>query len=112
MSILPTKAPQSPKRHWCFTTWLILALIASIYLAATSAFGLIYCVANIVLITALYKWRRWGFIGFAVIATVMFVLRLSDGVGFLMSALSFVSVVILYGVLQIGGDKKAWIYLK
>ena len=112
MDIPPTKTFQPQKRHWCFTAWLILALIASIYLAATSPFGLIYCFANIVLIIALYKWRRWGFTGFAVIATVMFVLKLTNGAGVLMSALSFVSVAILYGVLQIGGDKKAWIYLK
>jgi len=110
---IDTDKSQPPKRHWCFTAWLILALLSSIWVAVTiPGLGLIYCVANIVLIGALFKWRRWGFLGFLVVAAVMFLANLSDGVGILRSAYVFVSVAVLYVVLQVGGDKKAWNYLK
>jgi len=112
METTPTKTSQPPKRHWCFTAWLICAVLASIILAVLTPFGLIYFPANMVMIIALYKWRRWGFTGFAIIVTVTFVLKLTNGVDLFKSALSFVSLAILYVVLQIGGDKKAWKYLK
>ena len=51
-------------------------------------------------------------LGFGVMAGVTFVLQLSDGVGIVRSAVVFVGVAILYGVLQTGGDKKAWNYLR
>jgi hypothetical protein len=63
------------------------------------------------MIIALYRWRRWGFTGLALIATVTFVLRISNGEG-LKSIVSFIGLAILYGVLNMGGEKKAWNYLK
>ena len=44
-------------------------------------------------------------------AVVLFFLNLANGHGLAMFALGFVRVAILFGVLQIGGDKKAWKYL-
>jgi hypothetical protein len=107
-----TNKPQLPKRHWCFTAWFILVILATFWAAFTRPVLVFYCVANLILIGALYKWRRWGFWGFLVMAAVMFFVQLSDGVGILRSAFVFVGVAILYGVLQIGGDKKAWNYLR
>ena len=106
-----TKTIPPPKRHWCFSAWLILALIGILF-AAWLTVSVIYPFLYVVMIAALYKWRRWGFYGWVVLTTVAFIFNLSDGVGFLRSAPALVSVAILYGVLQIGGDRKAWIYLK
>jgi len=106
-----TSKPQVPKRHWCFTAWFILAFFANLWVAYVTK-SVFFCIANLVLIGALYKWQRWGFWGFLVIAGAMFLVHLSDGVGIWRSVLGFVSVAILYGVLQIGGDRKAWNYLR
>jgi hypothetical protein len=101
-----------PKRHWSFTTWLILAVVGNIYLATKSGAGFVFAIANLVLVAALYKWRRWGFNGYVVMATVAFILSLTDGRGFGISVSSFVSVAILCGVLNLGGERKAWPHLK
>jgi hypothetical protein len=99
-----------PKRHWCFTTWLILAFIANIYLA--TRLGLIFGAVNIIFIFALYQWQKWGFYGLFIIATVMLILGLTNGVAFWKASSGLVAVMILYGVLNMGGDKKAWPHLK
>ena len=99
-----------PKRHWCFTTWLILAFIANIYLAAK--LGLIFGAVNLIFIFALYKWQKWGFTGLFIIATVMFILNLTNGVEFWKASSGLAAVAVLYGILNLGGDNKAWSRLK
>ena len=99
-----------PKRHWGFITWLILAFIANIYLA--TRLGLVFSAVNIVFIFALYKWQKWGFLGLLIIATVMFILGLTNGVAFWKALSGLAAVAVLYGVLNMGGDKKAWPHLK
>ena len=99
-----------PQRHWSFTTWLILAFIANIYLA--TRLGLIFGAVNIIFIFALYQWQKWGFYGLFIIATVMLILGLTNGVAFWKASSGLVAVMILYGVLNMGGDKKAWPHLK
>lgn len=107
-----TNKPQPPKRHWCFVAWLVWAIVSNVGVAYFRPTLVFYCVVNLILTGGLYKWRLWGFWGFSVIAGVMFLVQLSDGVGILRSTFVFVSVAILYGVLQIGGERKAWNYLR
>ena len=103
----PAKAPS---RHWSFNAWLILAAI--LYLIAVIWLHNLFGALNLIFIFALYKWRKWGFFGFLFFAVVFFVLRLSDDVTFSKSALSLIAPTILFGVLNVGGDKKAWPRLK
>jgi hypothetical protein len=99
-----------PERHWCFTAWLILAFIANIYL--TVRLGLVFGAVNLIFIFALYKWQKWGFTGLFIIATAMFILGFTNGVEFWKASSGLAGVVVLYGVLNVGGDKKAWPHLK
>ena len=99
-----------PKRHWGFTAWLILAFIANIYLATRLDF--IFSAVNLIFIYALYKWQKWGFYGLFIIATVMFALNLANDVALWKASCGLAAVAVLYGVLNMGGDKKAWPHLK
>ena len=113
LSIMNSTTPETsrpPKRHWCFTTWLILAFIANIYLA--TKLGLVFGAVTLIFIFALYKWQKWGFYGLFIIATVMFILNLTNDVVFWKPSLGLAAVTVLYGVLNMGGDKKAWPHLK
>ena len=110
---MDSSAPENhpiPNRHWCFTAWLVLATFLNLFMAIClhNFLGAL----NLIFIFGLYKWRRWGFLGFSVLATVFFVLNFSNGVGVLKSAVCLIGPAILLGVLNIGGDKKAWLYLK
>jgi hypothetical protein len=114
------------QRHGCLWAWLILAIIANgtlavIYLFArgaisdymdvdTWAFVLlgILGVLAIVCAIALFRWKKWGFYGFVGISIVTFVVNLALGVRFIQALTGFISVFVLYGVLQIGGENKGW----
>ncbi|MES2299083.1 MAG: hypothetical protein V4582_18705 [Pseudomonadota bacterium] len=68
--------------------------------------------ANVICAFALLKWRRWGFYGFLVSSVIAFALNMSMGVGLGRGMIGFVGIAVLYWVLNIGGPRKAWPYLK
>ena len=126
---------ETKDRHGCLTVWLVLMLIANAVTALSYA-GLILlrpgaahaaqphaptwarfvlmagCIANIVFAVALFRWKRWGFLGFVVTAILALTINLSIGIkpAFVMTGAS--GIIILYGVLQIGGNKKGWAQLE
>jgi hypothetical protein len=121
----------TPKRHGCVTAWLIFMLVANaLTIAVYGLFGaktrasmpsmpawvswafLVGAAANCVFAVFLLLWKRWAFYAFCVPAPVVFVINLSIGVPLLSALLGFLGPVVLYLVLQIGGEEKAWSHLK
>jgi uncharacterized membrane protein len=69
-------------------------------------------IANIICAVALFQWKKWAFWGVVTITIVGFIISLSTGFSVFHAALGFLSVAILYGVLQIGGENKGWTQLE
>jgi hypothetical protein len=110
------------KRHGCFTTWLILLIIVNALLGisvftefdSASFFSLANMVRLIGIfgilaaIVGLFYWKKWGFWLFCALQLVYFIANLANGVGMLQALAGLISIPILYGVLQVGKDNKAW----
>ena len=118
---------QIKQRHGCLTASLILMIIvnsltAPIYLLGSKAIRqhlptipdwmftvlVLMSTANLVCAIALFKWKKWGFFGFAGTSIICFVMNLVAGFNMIQALLGLLGPVILYGVLQIGKEKKAW----
>ena len=125
-------AQNKKKRHWCLFAYLVLTLIANAFLSfvyfktstiqpQTADQSLIpqwyfqvvgiLCLFNLISAFAILKWKKWGFWLFTLTACVTLCLNLYAGVSIGSSMFGLVGVAILYGVLQIGGDKKGWTQL-
>jgi hypothetical protein len=119
------------QRHGCLTAWLILMIVANGLTAiatplmitqirqATPNFPVwvayvipLLAILNVVFAFAIFKWKKWGFYGFAVMAILTFCLNLYAGVGIGQALIGLIGIAVLYGVLQIGGEKKGWTQLE
>ena len=69
---------------------------------------LMVSVFNLVCAIALFKWRKWGFWGFLASSVIGVVINSKMGFGYTETISGFTGVFILYGILQIGKDKKGW----
>jgi hypothetical protein len=113
------------ERHGCLTAWLVLmiivnALTALSYLVLTllvrktvaPAWALLVlavaCIANVVFAVALFRWKKWGFLGFLGTTIVALVINLRIGIKPAFAIVGLFGIAILYGVLQIGGERKGW----
>ena len=125
-------ALNSPERHGCVTTWLVIMLILnaiislayllmasgvmrkSLLLSPTTLIILALAGAlNVVLSIMLLSWRKIAFYGFAIMAICTFVFNISIGISIVGSLLGLSGIVILYGVFQIKKNGvAAWDYLK
>jgi hypothetical protein len=122
---------QNKQRHGCLTAWLILMIIANsltslaFFMGSQSvrlnfpmappwAFPVLGAlgVINLVCAIALFKWKKWGFFGFAASSIVAFVVNLMVGVPILQALLGIVGFVVLFAVLQIGTENKGWTQLE
>jgi hypothetical protein len=79
--------------------------------------GLVYIlglagILNIVFALALFGWKKWGFYGFCASAAVIFAINLSIGINPIAAFAGLIGPLVLFGVLQIGGDAKGWNYLQ
>jgi hypothetical protein len=121
-----TKKPK--KRHGCLTAWLILNIAFSIIFIILYIVGagvselpggspgwaipvlIILLIFEIVCAVALFSWKKWGFWGFCVINVVGLIVDIFLGISLLWPCISIlVSIVILYGVLNIGKkEDKGW----
>jgi uncharacterized membrane protein (DUF2068 family) len=115
-----------PKRHGCLTAYLIFMLIANsataLILTLTfinnldTAHWAVPLVAvcgflNLVCAIALLRWKKWGFWGFCISATITFISNLNLGTDIGSSLLGLVGIAVLFGVLQIGKENKGWTQL-
>jgi hypothetical protein len=127
--MLPTE--QSPTRHGCLTAWLIFMIVANSATALITPFTLsgmreagltpssvtigiiILCaVANVGFAIALLRWHKWAFYGFIVTSIIAFAINISIGIGVGRALVGLIGVALLYLMLNIGGEKKAWPRLK
>jgi hypothetical protein len=125
-----TTTSSQPKRHGCLTTYLVFVIIINSAMALVYLFGSawlrrngantpdwafwILAIAGVINVTsavALLRWRRWGFWLFVVSAIVGVAVNLSIRLPQGIFGAVF-GIAILYGVLQIGGERKAWLRLQ
>ena len=120
------------KRHGCLSVYLILMIIGSSFTALgnfaagsldvaldpLSTFPTwvypmlgIFSLINIVSSFAIYKWKKWGFWLFTLTGFLTCFINISAGLNILSCVIGLSGLAILYGVLQIGGDKKGWTQL-
>jgi hypothetical protein len=127
-SVIDTTATGSnKKRHGCLAAWLIFMIILNSIFSLVYVFGsaliresyptapgwvfgvlTLSCIFNLACSIALYKWKKWGFWGFAVTTIIGFWLNEMLGVGIVQKILGFGGICMLYGVLQIGKANKGW----
>jgi hypothetical protein len=114
-------------RHGCLTTYLIFviivnALMAVVYLFGAEAirrtganipdwafWGLAACgLVNVVSAFALLRLRRWGFWAFVATAVATVAINSSIGLAMQGAIAALLGIAILFGVLHIGKENKAW----
>jgi hypothetical protein len=59
-----------------------------------------------------FRWQKWAFYAFCVVAGVCFVVNMAIGVPLISAVLGLLGPAVLYGVLQIGKEDKGWSHLK
>jgi len=117
-------ASDNKQRHGCLTAWLIFMIIgnsisAIVYLvdpnmvqqdAPEWMFLLLAFVGafNVMCAIALLQWKRWGFYGFCVMAIISCFINISIGLGIAALIMALFSMGVLFGMLNIGKEKKAW----
>jgi hypothetical protein len=122
---------ETPPRHGCLTAYLVfmlfvntvaglgfilagnreLALYPSAPAATPYILGFAY-VLNVVIVLFLFWWQKTAFYVFCVLAVLVFLFNLYMGMDSISATIGLLTPLILYGVLQIGGERKAWKYLK
>ena len=112
------------QRHGCLTAWLIFMSIgnsisALIYLidpgmvqvdASEGTFLLLAFLGafNVMCAIALLQWKRWGFYGFCGTAVISCFINVSLGLGIVSVIFALIAVGALFGMLNIGQERKAW----
>ncbi len=66
------------------------------------------CALNFVFALAVYRWKKWGVYGLVVTGFVAFAVNASRPHHILFALLGLSGVAILFGLLHIGEDNKAW----
>ncbi|MBN2143824.1 MAG: hypothetical protein JW774_04285 [Candidatus Aureabacteria bacterium] len=121
---------EGKQRHGCLTAWLVLMIIANaasalMYLLGSEAVRqnfpsapgwafpvlTIMGIVNIVCAVALFQWKKWVFFGFLATTIVTFFVNLMLGINIVQATLGLAGLALLYCVLQIGKEKKAWTQL-
>ena len=125
---------ESKQRHGCLTTFLVVGIILHSLTALVNLLGGammrqsfpdapiwgfpllgILGVFNIVCMIALFQWKKWGFYGAAASGLPVVLPNLpylSESPAPVVEFAPLLYVAVLFGVLQIGGDKKGWTQLE
>jgi len=120
-----------PKRHGLLTAFLIFKLVAFSATFLIYAFAAdrilaaapntprwtlpilcIFSIVGIVSVVALFRWMKWGFYVLCAMAVVILVINLYSHVSPIAAFLGLLGPLILYGLLQLGGESKAWPHLR
>lgn len=123
----PHSSVSQAGRHGCLTAYLILMMVANaatsvIYLVSKESIQeaspllpdwafpvlIVFGLFNFACAIAIFRWKKWGFWGFLGSSLSILVVNFSIGVSPGQALSGLVGVAILYGVLQIGGEKKGW----
>ncbi len=119
------------QRHGCLTAWLVLMIIANGFAALGTPLMVgsiqqtipnfpawvvwpiaLLAVLNLVFAVALFNWKKWGFFGFLGTSLAAFGLNIYATIGIAQAVFGLVGIAVLYGVLQIGGQKSGWSQLE
>ena len=131
VDVRSTPAKPWKQRHGCATAWLVLMMISNLAVAiitplsgesiqkVTPGFPVwvvwpiaVFGALNVVFAFALFCWKKWGFYGFAVTALIGSGINLYVGIALSQVIGGFAGVLVLFLVLQIGGERKAWTQLE
>lgn len=123
--------PQAKQRHGCLTALLVVIIVANsatsvLYLMGSErnqkaapempgwGFPVLTAAAmfNVVCAVALFKWKLWGFRGFVCSAGVAMVVNVVGGISAAAAVSGLLGIAVLYGVLQIGQERKGWTQLE
>jgi hypothetical protein len=121
----------TPRRHGCLTAYLVFMLIVNTltslayfsmgnkllnyYPSAPSGTAYVFAVGSLInvgIVLFLFWWNKWAFYAFCVMAVLIFGVNLYIGISPVGALFGLIGPVILYGVFQIGGERKGWNYLK
>jgi hypothetical protein len=127
----PSDPHGTPKRHGCLTTWLVIAIIANAGTVIITPFSvgklreaghqistpmvavIVACgVANLACAFGLMRWKKWGFYGFALTTFVALLANIAMGTDLVQSAAGLIGIAVLYWVLNLGDENKAWPHLR
>jgi hypothetical protein len=118
------KKNTTQKRHWSLTVLLTFMIITNSVIGFRLIFFSFYVnhpflpkwsfgfvgitnIINAICAIAIFRWKKWGFWGLCISALLLLIISLS--LSMFRGAFSGVlSVLILYGVLQIGEKNKGW----
>jgi hypothetical protein len=122
----PNATSNPAGRHGCLTTYLVFVIIVNSAMALLYVFGsewlrrngpktpdwafwalAVAGVVNVISAVALLRWKRWGFWLFVVSAVAGLAVNLSIGLYQGIFGAVF-GIAVLYGVLHIGKERKAW----
>jgi hypothetical protein len=133
--IVRNEMTDSRQRHGCLTAWLIYLIVVNFLVSLlnlAAGAGLLPQINsnleaqgvniavwqwlllaglglfNITGAIALFYWKKWGFYGIAASYIAAFIINTSVGLSLGTSILGCVGLAILYGVLNIGGENRAW----
>ena len=125
-----TETEKTKKRHGCLAAWLTVIIVfniifAVLYLAGAGvsesskgspAWAIPVLILLLILETicalALFSWKKWGFWGFCAINLIGLIVDIGLGINMVWPSIAvFVSMAILFGVLNIGQDDKGWTQL-
>ena len=96
--------------------YTILAVILLIPNTEISMLGwipisvMLCCMVNIICGVALFRWKKWGFFGILAVSCLSFSWALYE-YGFLSACNSLIKVALLFALLHVGKDNKAWLRL-
>jgi hypothetical protein len=65
-------------------------------------------ILNIICLWAMINWQKWGFWGYCLLTTANIPLAISLGMPWQQASLSLLGLLVLFGMYQVGGNKKAW----
>ena len=119
------------QRHFLLTAWLVFMIVANGATAVITPMLVgniqqalptfpawmvwpitLSAVVNVAFAIALFNWKKWGFFGFLVTSVATFAQNIYVGIGIPRTVLGLMGLAILYGVLQIGGQKSGWSQLE
>lgn len=119
----PPTTPTSKRRHGCLTAWLLFIIASNLGLTIWSVITIsqepelyyawampviiIFCVWIVTCAVAIFLWKKWGFYGFVLGAIAEMILYIIQG-SWLFCLTPFISVAILYAVLNIGTYNRGW----
>ena len=64
--------------------------------------------ASVACVLGLFRWRRWGFYCYSLVAVAVFAVNITAGVGPGPAAVGFVGSMVLFLALQVGGPRRGW----